>query len=91
MRNTEEDKLEIEAGKRIIRWVRKITQKEEKLIEKMLWKKRVKENEKERNEIEKNGIEGMKRQFIERIGWSGQEWNKKVHNKQKEKIEEESK
>lgn len=78
--DTGEDKLEVKAGARIMRWKRKLMSKEKNLLEKICWKRRINENEKERDLIEKKRRERMKRKVMGKIRWSGKEWNRKVFN-----------
>lgn len=41
--------------------------------------------------MEKEGRKGIKRKFIKRIRWSGQEWNRNVYGRQEDETENEIK
>lgn len=67
MLDTEEYRIVIEAGERIVRWEKNLMKKEEGSFERICWKRRRKENEKGRNEIIKRGREEIRRKFIEKV------------------------
>lgn len=88
MLDTGDYSLEIEAGKRIVKCKKKLQKKEEVSIKRICWEKRKGDDEKERMEVTKGNREETKRQFMEKLGWSGREWNRKIEEEVERKLKE---
>lgn len=78
MIETGRKKLESLAAGRVLKWDKKMSRKEENSLEKICWEKRKKEYEKNRVEIKKGTKEWERRALMEKVGYSGRIWIKKV-------------
>lgn len=78
MLDTGREKMEVMTAKRIVRWEKKISGKDMNTLEGICWSIRKKENEKKREEIKEKTKEKERRRMMEKIGWAGIEWTRRI-------------
>lgn len=85
MLETGREKLESIAAERMMKWEKKMSRKEVGSLERICWEKNKKEHMKGREEATSSSKERDRRKLLERTGYSGIEWVKRIENGEDEK------